>query len=85
MRIDFFATSLPSMLLFEDDLGRRNRAQSRYLEGLAHLGLGSPELARAAFDEARGLDPNHAGAGWAQVQVAATRQAESLTTNPADD
>jgi tetratricopeptide (TPR) repeat protein len=84
VRIDFFATSLPSMLLFEDDLARGNRAQSRYLEGLAHLGLGSPELARVAFDEALDLAPNHAGANWAQTQAAGIKQAEPLTTNPGD-
>jgi tetratricopeptide (TPR) repeat protein len=82
VRIDFFATSLPSMLLFEDDLGRRNRAQSRYLEALAHLGLGSPDLARSAFEEVLGLDPSHAGASWGKGQATRTKEAESLTTNP---
>jgi tetratricopeptide (TPR) repeat protein len=84
VRIDFFATSLPSMLLFEDDLGRRNRADSRYLEGLAHLGLGSVDLARAAFEEVIDLDPNHAGANWAMSEVAGTEEAKSLTTHPGD-
>ena len=57
VRIDFFATSLPAFLLFEDDLARRNRAQSRYLEGLAQLGLGSLDLARAAFEFAKNEGP----------------------------
>jgi tetratricopeptide (TPR) repeat protein len=84
VRIDFFATSLPAFLLFEDDLARRKRAQSRYLEGLAHLGLGSPDLARAAFEEVLDLDPNHAGASWAEREAAGTTEAKSLTTHPAD-
>ena len=84
VRIDFFATSLPAFLLFEDDLARRNRAQSRYLEGLAQLGLGSLDLARAAFEEVLGLDPNHAGARWAQTQAERTTEAKSLTTRPTD-
>jgi tetratricopeptide (TPR) repeat protein len=84
VRIDFFATSLPSMLLFEDDLGRRNRSDSRYLEGLAHRGLGSVDLARAAFEEVIDLEPNHAGANWAMSEVAGTEEAKSLTTHPAD-
>ncbi len=84
VRIDFFATSLPAFLLFEDDLARRNRAQSRYLEGLAHLGLGSVDLARAAFDEVVGLDPNHGGARWAQSQATGGKEAESLTRRPTD-
>ena len=69
VRIDYFATSLPTFLLFEDDLARRNRAESRYLEGLAELGLGSRRPARAAFDEVLQLDPNHAGARWALDQT----------------
>jgi tetratricopeptide (TPR) repeat protein len=69
VRIDYFATSLPTFLLFEDDLARRNRAWSRYLEGLAELGLGSTRTARAAFDEVLQLDPNHAGARWALDQT----------------
>ena len=84
VRIDFFATSLPAFLLFEDDLARRNRAQSRYLEGLAHLGLGSVDLARAAFDDVVGLDPNHGGARWAQSQATGGKEAESLTSRPTD-
>jgi len=84
VRIDFFATSLPAFLLFEDDLARRNRTQSRYLEGLAQLGLGSLDLARAAFEEVLGLDPNHAGARWAQTQAERTTEAKSLTTRPTD-
>jgi tetratricopeptide (TPR) repeat protein len=84
VRIDFFATSLPAFLLFEDDLARSNRAQSRYLEGLAHLGLGSPDLAGAAFEEVLDLDPNHAGASWALQEAAGTKEAKSLTTRPAD-
>jgi tetratricopeptide (TPR) repeat protein len=70
VRIDFFATSLPSMLLFEDDLARRNRVQSRYLEGLALLGLRSADPALAAFDEVLALDPNHPlGGGTHQERI----------------
>jgi tetratricopeptide (TPR) repeat protein len=84
VRIDFFATSLPAFLLFDDDLARRNRAESRYLEGLAHLGLGSQNPARTAFEEVLVLDPNHAGASWAQQEARHSNEAESLTTRPAD-
>ncbi|MDQ6713929.1 MAG: DUF5107 domain-containing protein [Candidatus Dormibacteraeota bacterium] len=84
VRIDFFATSLPTFLLFEDDLARRNRIDSRYLEGLALLGLGSPELARAAFDEVLDLDPSHAGASWAVSELVGTKEARSLTGRPPD-
>jgi tetratricopeptide (TPR) repeat protein len=82
VRIDYFATSLSSFLLFEDDLAQRNRAHSRYLEGLAHLGLGSRQEARAAFDEVIERDPNHSAARWAAIAVRGTSEAESLTTPP---
>jgi tetratricopeptide (TPR) repeat protein len=83
VRIDFFATSLPSMLLFEDDFARRNRAQSRYLEGLALLGLRSADPALAAFDEVLALDPNHEDARWAHSEAARIKS-EPLTPHPAD-
>ena len=69
VRIDYFATSLPTFLLFEDDLGRRNRAESRYLEGLAELGLGRLTPARRAFEEVVALDPWHSGARWGLREI----------------
>jgi tetratricopeptide (TPR) repeat protein len=69
IRIDYFATSLPTFLLFEDDLGGRNRAASRYLEGLAELGLGRLTLALRAFEEVVALDPWHSGARWGLREV----------------
>jgi tetratricopeptide (TPR) repeat protein len=62
VRIDYFATSLPSMLLFDDDLDARNRTECRYLIGLAQLGLGKTSLARRAFRDVLAADPNHVGA-----------------------
>ena len=62
VRIDYFATSLPSMLLFDDDLDARNRTECRYLIGLAQLGLGKTSLARRAFRDVLAADPNHGGA-----------------------
>ncbi len=61
-KIDYFATSLPDFLVFEDDLEKRNRVESLYLLGLARLGLDEPEEAEAAFREALSLDLNHLGA-----------------------
>ncbi len=37
--IDYFATSLPDMLLFEDDMQARRAAQARFLQAQAKLGL----------------------------------------------
>lgn len=66
VRIDYFATSLPTLLVFDDDLGLRNRVECRYLEGLAHLGLGRRSVARAAFDDVLALDAAHVGAARAR-------------------
>ena len=61
-KIDYFATSLPNFLLFDDDLKKRNQIHCRYLAGLAKLGLGRTEEAVADLGEARALDINHQSA-----------------------
>ena len=57
--IDYFATSLPNFLIFEDDLEKRNRVEGEYLAGLAAAGLGLEDEAAANFRAALALDPNH--------------------------
>jgi tetratricopeptide (TPR) repeat protein len=69
VRIDYFATSLPSLLLFDDDLGLRNRTACRYLEGLALAGLGRVAAARRAFRAVLEADPNHTGARSRLVEL----------------
>jgi tetratricopeptide (TPR) repeat protein len=59
VKIDYFATSLPNFLLFDDDLQRRNRIHCLFLAGLAKLGLGRKEEAAADFREVLDLDINH--------------------------
>jgi tetratricopeptide (TPR) repeat protein len=59
VKIDYFATSLPNFLLFEDDLQKRNRVNCLFLIGLAQLGLENRDEATAAFREALSLDVNH--------------------------
>jgi tetratricopeptide (TPR) repeat protein len=59
VKIDYFATSLPNFLLFEDDLQKRTRVECLFLMGLAQLGLENREEAAAAFREALSLDINH--------------------------
>jgi Tfp pilus assembly protein PilF len=60
--IDYFATSLPTMLLFEDDLARRQRAQAALLEAVARWGLGERKAARTLLGDLLRDDPNHAAA-----------------------
>src|SRR5690606_27402680 len=60
--VDYFAVSLPDMLIFEDDLTARNRVHCLYLTGLGHLGLGELAKAKQAFEQAMEYDGMHFGA-----------------------
>jgi tetratricopeptide (TPR) repeat protein len=61
-KIDYFATSLPAMLLFEDDLQRRNRVEALFLRAQALSGLENNDQAIASLTNLLRLDCNHAGA-----------------------
>jgi tetratricopeptide (TPR) repeat protein len=63
-KIDYFATSLPNLLLFDDDLGERNRIESRFLGALAEDGLGDRGKAIDGLREVIASDPNHLPAGF---------------------
>jgi hypothetical protein len=39
-KIDYFATSLPSLLLFDDDLAETQKVQARSIQAAALSGLG---------------------------------------------
>jgi tetratricopeptide (TPR) repeat protein len=58
-KIDYFATSLPNMLLFDDDLRKRNTIDSLLLSALASHGLGDPQGAIRQLERVVALDPNH--------------------------
>jgi len=60
--IDYFATSLPAMLLFDDDLKQRQIIAARFLRAQALLGLGRTPEALESLREVLRLDPNHYGA-----------------------
>jgi tetratricopeptide (TPR) repeat protein len=60
--VDYFATSLPTMLLFHEDLTMRNRIQSLFLRAQSALGLGHAGQADSLAHQALALDPSHAGA-----------------------
>jgi tetratricopeptide (TPR) repeat protein len=71
VRIDYFATSLPNMLLFEDDLQQRNRVESLLLSGLAAYGLNEIAQAEECLREVIALDSNHLFALWLSQEIAA--------------
>lgn len=57
--IDYFATSLPTMLLFDDDLQKRQQALAHLMLAQAHHGLHDPERARRHLAKALDIDPNN--------------------------
>ena len=62
IKIDYFAVSLPDMLIFEDDLDIRNKIHCHYLTGLGLLGLKDMQSARQEFELALQQDVMHFGA-----------------------
>jgi tetratricopeptide (TPR) repeat protein len=85
-KIDYFATSLPTMLLFEDDLATRQRILAQFLRAQSLLGLGKTEEALAMLRSVQKLDVNHSGAADLLVNYAAlTRlQAEPQNLSPGE-
>jgi tetratricopeptide (TPR) repeat protein len=59
-KIDYFATSLPAMLLFDDDLQFRQETTALFLQAQAHLGLGKKAKAKSMLQSVLRRDPNHA-------------------------
>ena len=59
VKIDYFAVSLPDMLIYDEDWSRRNRAHCLFLMGLGNLGLGNREKAEEYFEDALKEDNTH--------------------------
>ena len=59
-RIDYFATSLPTMLLFDDDPQLRQHTTALFLQAQAWLGLGEKRKAKDLLAAVLRHDPNHA-------------------------
>ena len=59
-KIDYFATSLPTMLIFDDDLQFRQKTTAIFLEAQARLGLGQNSTAKKLLSTVLRCDPNHA-------------------------
>jgi tetratricopeptide (TPR) repeat protein len=59
-KIDYFATSLPTLLLFDDDLQFRQETTARLLAAQARCGLGQLARAKSLLADVLRRDPNHA-------------------------
>ncbi len=80
-KIDYFATSLPTFLIFEDDLGKRQACEGHYLIGLGYRGLGRAAKAIAEFKTVLELDPNHQYAQY-MLEASAGRGTNASEHNP---
>ncbi|MFZ9859144.1 MAG: DUF5107 domain-containing protein [Roseiflexaceae bacterium] len=58
---DYFAVSLPTFLVFNDDAQIRNQIHCHYMRGLGLLGMGDITAAQASFAQVLTLDANHQG------------------------
>lgn len=62
VKIDYFAVSLPDLLIWEDDFQKRNTIHCYYLMALGYLGLKKYDEAKTYFDKVLKMDINHQGA-----------------------
>ncbi len=76
VQMDYFAVSLPTFLVFDEDLNLRNRIHCHYMMGLGQLGLGQLTAAHQQFEQVLALDANHPGA-WLH-RAMATQQPPHL-------
>jgi hypothetical protein len=61
-KIDYFATSLPAMLLFNEDLAHRKRIDALFLRAQAMAGLGRTAESLGLLHEVLNLESGHSGA-----------------------
>ena len=78
IKIDYFAVSLPNLLIFDDDLNLRNHIHTSFLQALGLLGLNEFEAAKKILDNILQLDTSHAGS---KIHLNMAKQSESLTVD----
>lgn len=59
--MDYFAVSLPDLLIWEDNLTLRNVIHCKYMMSLGYGGLGEVERSIQLLNEVQALDINHQG------------------------
>ena len=59
VKIDYFAVSLPDLLIWDDDLNVRNQLHCNLVMGLGFLGLGDKVKAKEFLSQVVSLDLNH--------------------------
>ena len=61
VKMDYFAVSLPDLLIWEDSLDVRNEIHCKYMLALGYYGLGKKEKSFRFLNEVERLDNNHQG------------------------
>ena len=61
VKMDYFAVSLPDLLIWEDSLDLRNEIHCKYMLALGYYGLGKKEKSLRFLSEVERLDNNHQG------------------------
>lgn len=59
VKLDYFAVSLPDLLIWEDDLNKRSSIHCNMVMGLGNLGVGNKEKAQQFFSKVLEMDINH--------------------------
>lgn len=62
IKMDYFAVSLPDLMIFDDDLNVRNNIHCNYLIGLGYQGLRDYDRSQEYFSKVLAEDPAHFGA-----------------------
>ena len=78
VKIDYFAVSLPDLLIFEDDLTVRNQTHCYYMMGLGYLGLENVSAAKECFEKALYYDVMHLGAKTHLVMLSFHKKVNKL-------
>ena len=78
-KIDYFATSLPTMLLFNDDLQLRQAITARFIQAQADFGLGNRAGALKLATDILKRDPSHAAAADLISEI---RNTKAVKTSP---
>lgn len=61
IKIDYFAVSLPDLLVFDQDLDLKNKIHCHYMIGLGYLGLGKIDKVKFHFQKVLDKNINHQG------------------------
>ena len=59
--MDYFAVSLPDLLIWDDSLDVKNEIHCKYMLALGYYGMGDKEKAERYLEEVEHLDVNHLG------------------------